>query len=344
MTDFEKICDIENLLKAHRLVSNGKRGKIGYLNFERDLALNLAALSDDLRAGTYAISGYTFFQVKEPKTRDIYEVLYVDKIVMTVLCEEVLKPRLSPHFIYDNVACQTGKGTHFGMNRFSQFLLAHFKRFGSKGYVLKCDIAGYFANIRQVVLKEQLARRIKDADVMRLLCHFIDSYHTPGRPGIGLPLGNQTSQWFALYYLSGIDHFIKEQLGIKGYVRYMDDFVLLHHDKKYLWECLGRITEQTNALGLLINPKTDIFPIGKGVEFLGWRFYVTATGGIVKRMKKQSKMRLRKGLAVTSRQYFNSERDLASVLQTVASYQGHIQHGHAYYFWQRQLKGYLNGN
>ncbi len=138
-----------------------------------------------------------------------------DKIVQHSLCDNVLEPVLSKTFIYDNYASQKGKGTHFGLDRLKLFMQKFYRQHGTDGWVLKCDVRKYFYRIDHDVLKSQLRRLIKDTDVLWLLDMIIDSTEGPG-----IPIGNHTSQWFAVLYLSGMDHMIKERLGIKFYGRY----------------------------------------------------------------------------------------------------------------------------
>ena len=332
-TDFEKICSFENLHKAHKNAKKGRgRGnKREVILFEMNLAYHLAQLQDEIKSKSYKMKGYYNFQVHEPKTRNIYAARHIDKIVMHMLCDEILIPRLEPHFIYDNAACQKDKGTHFALRRFTKFLTESFKKHGQNVYVLKCDIRRYFDSIDHEVLKNQIKKKIPDQDALDLLNHYIDSYHAKDTPGIGIPLGNQTSQWFALFYLSGLDHFIKEKLKIRGYIRYMDDFVLIHHDKKVLWNALEEIKKIVNDdLKLQLNPKTDIFKVSRGVEFLGWRFFVNTDGKIVKRLKLQSKKRYKKKLKFLQKAYSKGEIDFEDVRRSLASYAGHLKHGNTH--------------
>jgi len=340
MTDFEKICSFEVLYLAHINAKKGRsrKNKQDVIVFELNFAHNLATLQEELRNKTYRMKGYYHFKLYEPKQRDVYAVRHIDKIVMHALCEEVLIPRLSSHFIYDNAACQKGKGTHFALKRFTKFLAENFKKHGQKTYVLKCDISKYFASINHDALKAQIAKRINDEKVLDLLIHYIDSYNTHGKIGMGIPLGNQTSQWFALFYLSDLDHFIKETLRIKGYIRYMDDFVLVHHDKLFLRNALAQIKRFINSeLKLELNPKTDVFKASSGVEFLGWRFFVSRDGKIIRRLKKQSKIRYKKKLSALRSSYGKGEFKFLDVSRSIASYNAHLSHGHTYYLKQRNM-------
>ena len=143
------------------------------------------------------------------------------------------------------------------------------------------------------MLKEKLSKGFGDGDVFELLCRIIDSYELA--EGKGLPLGNQTSQWFALLYLDEADRLIKEKLRIKHYVRYMDDFVLLHHSKDYLHECIACISELfSDILKLELNEKTQVFPVKNGVKYLGWRFYLTETGKVVRKLQNEGKRRTKR--------------------------------------------------
>ena len=331
MTDFEKICSFDALYRAHLKAKKGKARKKEVLAFELNLNPSLEMLRTSLKNGTYRMSGYRYFRIYEPKGRDIYETCHIDKIVMHALCDEVLLPRLSPHFIYDNAACQVGKGTHFAMRRFTEKLVYYYKHHGRDFYVLKCDISAYFASIHHGTLEKLLRKLIKDEGVMDLLSHFIASYEDGDKSGVGLPLGNQTSQWFALFYLSEFDHYVKESLRIKGYMRYMDDFLLIHEDKIFLLEVLEEIGVYLEFyLGLTLNPKTAVIKASAPVEFLGWRFFIGANGGIVRRLKAQSKMRYKRGIGDKFSQFKMGAITFVALVQSVESYDGHLRHGNAY--------------
>jgi hypothetical protein len=329
MKDYEKICDFQNLYKAHLRARRGKRHKTEVIKFEMDLARNLAVMHERLLNKTYTMHGYYNFVIYEPKKRDIFAAWYPDRVLLHCICDEVLTPLLQRRVIYDNAACQINKGTHFALKRLSKFMREHYKRHGAAGYVLKCDITKYFANIDHQVLKDRLARVVVDKDVRELLFHFIDSYETKGLPGKGLPLGNQSSQWFAVYYLDALDRFIKEVLRVKHYVRYMDDLILIHPDKEFLNDCLVRVREFIEGkLKLELNERTQIFPVRNGVEFLGWRFHLTETGKVIRTLKAQSKLRYKRRLKKLQKDYAARDVELADVTNSLASYQGHLMHGH----------------
>ncbi len=212
----------------------------------------------------------------------------------------------------------------------------HYKKYGAEGYILKFDIRKYFPSIDHEVLKEKLAR-FPDEEVKTLLYFIIDSYAAD--IGKGLPMGNQSSQWFALYYLDRLDRLIKEKLRIKGYVRYMDDGVLIHESKEYLQECLRQMQDLISEEKLEFNQKTQIFPISQGVDFLGWRFYMTDTGKIICRLRTSNKKRFKRRLKAFQKQYADGTKTLDEITQSLNSYRGHLKYGHT---WKLRKHVYKN--
>lgn len=339
---YEKVYDFQNLYKAHLRSRRGKRGKTEVIRFELKLAENLARMSEELKNHSYQMSGYYHFTIYEPKQREIFAAYYRDRVLLHCICDEILAPAIGPRLIYDNAACQIGKGTHFALNRFSKFLREHYKMYGREGYVLKCDICKYFANIDHEVLKTKLKKVISDQDILNLLFLYIDSYETEEKPGKGLPLGNQSSQWFGIYYLDSLDRMIKEKLRIKHYVRYMDDCLLLHPDKEFLLACAAKISDMLkNDLHLELNRKTQIYSLHRGVEFLGWRFFLTDTGKVVRKLKKQSKTRMRRRLCRLQKDYAQGIIGLEDAHASFASYMGHLRHGNTYHLQTKICRDFV---
>ncbi len=199
MSGYDAVYDFRNLYKAHLRARKGKRGTAECIAFELELPQNLSRLQEELRNRSYQLSGYYRFEVFDPKRRAIHALHYRDRVVQHCLCDEVLAPVLEKRLIFDNAACRVGKGTDFARARLSGFLREHFSRHGTQGYFLKCDVRKFFDNINHNVLKGMLGELPLDPDTLALLHYIIDSYHTG--EGMGIPLGNQTSQWFALYTL-----------------------------------------------------------------------------------------------------------------------------------------------
>ena len=153
-------------------------------------------------------------------------------------------------------------------------------------------------------------------------------------------MGNQTSQWFALYYLDPLDRLIKEKMRIKHYVRYMDDGILIHESKEYLNEVLKQMRLVTDSLKLELNAKTQIFPLSEGVDFLGFRFYLTDTGKVIKRLRTSNKRRWKRRLRKFKEDYRKGDRTFDEIKRSLVSYSGHLSHGHTYKLQRKVMSGF----
>lgn len=162
------------------------------------------------------------------------------------------------------------------------------------------------------------------------MIQIVNSYNKDS--GKGLPLGNQTSQWFSLYYLDEMDRLIKEKLLIKHYTRYMDDFILVHESEDYFNHCLKEIQA---LLTDKLNGKTKIFPIKNRAEYLVWRFYLTDTGKVIRRLRTTNKRWFKRRLKHFAKEYKQGEIELEEIKRSLASYNGHLQHGHTYKLKQK---------
>ena len=202
---------------------------------------------------------------------------------------------------------------------------------GIDGWILKGDISKYFYSIRHDVLKTLIREKITDPDVLWLIDLIIDS--TEGN--VGIPIGNQTSQLFALLYLDGLDHFVKEKLGIKYYGRYMDDFFLIHHDKAYLQEWRKQIEAFVQARGLSLNAKTNIFPLKHGVDFLGFHTYLTESGAAIRKVRRRSKNNMKRKLKKLAALHAAGRIDAKTVEQSYQSWRGHAEKGNSYHLIRR---------
>ncbi len=183
--------------------------------------------------------GHQHFTIFEPKQREIVATRIKDRQFQRSLCDNGLYEQITKSFIADNCACLQGRGVDYTLDRMTAHLRRYYNEHGTEGWVLKCDIHHYFPSIRHDIAKAAIRKRVKDAQIAERACEIVDSF---GEIGIGL--GSQVSQLVALAVLDDLDHYIKERLRIKHYVRYMDDFVLIHHDKEYLQKCRAEISEQ----------------------------------------------------------------------------------------------------
>lgn len=325
MSDFQKLISFENLYASYRASIKGKGKKKAAARFNAAALENLCVMKRQLMSHTYQVSQYSEFIVSEPKQRVIKSGSFRDKVLQHCLCDYVLLPKMKDIFIEDNYAGQIGKGTLYGLERLSEKLKDYYGRFGTSGYILKCDISKFFYSINHDVLKECVANHFSDPDVQWVCGLLIDS-----TDGVGLPLGNQASQVFALIYLTGLDYFITEDLGCKYYGRYMDDFYLLSEDKEYLRFCLDNIRDYLSTLQLTLNDKTEIVPMKKGIRFLGFHTYLTEDGKVIRKLtganKRQIKKRLRRYVfLVKSGKMSRKEFD-----ERYEAWKNHASHGNCY--------------
>ena len=337
--DYEQICDFDHLYGAYLASRRSKRGTREVIQFEMNVGSNLCQLQEELRNQTYHLSGYYHFTIHDPKVREIYALHYRDRILQHSLCDHVLAPYFENHLIYDNAACRIGKGTLFAINRLNGFMHDHFRRHGTDGYFLKCDIRKFFDSIDHRIMKDRLEAIVDDKRTLALLFHIIDSYEVT--TGKGIPMGNQTSQWFALYYLDPLDRLVKEKLRIKYYTRYMDDCILIHHSKDVLHRALAEMRALVESLGLYFNDKTQIFPISHGVEYLGWRFYLTDKGAVVRKLKRNSKMRWKHRLRKLQILYASGDAEISKIMESVQSFHNHMRYGNTWKLYSGVMNNFV---
>lgn len=294
--NLSEIFSFENLYQAHKECRRSKQHLREIISFEINLSVNLTKLVKSFEKRSYKFGNYYRFRIYEPKERLIEALPYKDRIVIKCFCNVVLVPKLKNKLINDNVACQKGKGTLYGIKRLEKFLKREYlKNNNNEIYFLKCDIKKYFLSINHEILINDLSKLNFSEDEMWFIKKTI--VEQPNKEKIGLPLGNQTSQWYALFYLNKVDRLIKEKLRIKGYVRYMDDMILIHRDKTYLQKCRIEIEKMcNNDLNLELNKKTQIGKVKYGIDFLGFRHVLTSTGKVVRKLRRSSKDRLKKHL------------------------------------------------
>lgn len=326
MQEFEILTDFGNLRHSYYKSLRGKGKKQSALKFRHNALSNLREMKQELLSRTYKIAPYTKFIVTEPKQRVVMSGSFRDKVLQHCLCDYVLLPKMKDIFIKDNYAGQIGKGTLFGLNRLSENLTDYYSVYGSQGYILKCDITKFFYSIDHNTMKRLIRKYFNDEGIQWICDLFIDS----GTEKIGLPLGNQCSQVFALIYLHGLDSLIVNELGCKYYGRYMDDFYLVSNDKEYLKQCLIKIEEYLKSLGLTLNNKTEIVPISKGIRFLGFHTYLTENGKVIRKLtgdnKRQIKKRLRKNVKLVK----DGKLTIEKFYEQYNSWKNHASHGNCY--------------
>jgi len=321
-SDFEKVTDFSNLYQAYKKSKLGKGYTKSSMRFQVAALDGIYQIKRRLETKQYIVSKYNEFKIYEPKERIIKACSFQDKIIQHSLCDNVLMPLFKDEFILDNYAGQIGKGTLFGLNRLSEQMSSAYKEFGMNCWILKADVRKFFYNINHDILKEILKRYVKDEDVYWLCEKFIDSTE-----GVGLPLGNQISQLFALLYLSGMDHFITEDLGVKYYGRYMDDFYLIYENKNHLKHCLSEINNVVSKLELELNEKTQIMPFKNGIKFCGFHTYVTSDGKVIRKLKNENKRAAKKKYKRMARLVEQGELSREKFDESYSAWKNHISHG-----------------
>jgi retron-type reverse transcriptase len=267
---YDSIISLENLLGAWKDFLKGKRSKDDVQKFQYQLSDNLLSLHSDLLNKKYAHGGYYAFNISDPKPRNIHKANVRDRLLHHAIYHK-LYPFFDPKFIHDSYSCRKWKGTHKAIQRFKTFANKRSKNNTRTLWMLKCDIRKFFESIDHGVLITILKSNITDMNVIDLLSRVITSFHSTEK-GKGLPLGNLTSQLLVNVYMNTFDQFIKHKLKVKHYIRYADDFVLMHEDKDFLKDMLQKMQYfLKEKLKLDIHPhKTHLKTYTSGVDFLGW--------------------------------------------------------------------------
>ena len=334
----EKVCSYKALNDGLNHCNKNVTWKDSVLGFNKNRCANLYNLQAELLNGTYKISRYVTFQVREPKVRDIVATRLKDRVFQRSLCDNYLTEEVTRHFIYDNCACQKHKGTDFARRRLKVHLLRYYRKHGERGYVLKLDIKNFFGSTLHSIAKEKIGKLIRDDWARERVFDIIDSFD--GDMGIGL--GSQVSQLIELAVLNDIDHLIKERYHIKHYIRYMDDMLIIHQSKEYLINLLRVLTEELNKIGLQVSKnKTCISKLGQPTKFLGFRYYLLPTGKVLmttlRTVVSRAKRRLRKHLN-------NPRMTLKKIYECLMCFIAHIKKGnnhhlilHLYTYFIRRI-------
>ncbi len=321
---YSHIHDFENLHLAFRKASRGRRFTAEVLRFQSNIEESLIAIQNELIQGTYEPKPYRTFTIYEPKERIIHVAPFRDRIihhaVMNII--DLIWDRL---FIYDTYACRKGKGTHAGMHRTLDFLRSAEAKWG-KTYCFQGDISKCFPSINHHILMRIIERKIKCKDTLWLFEKIVFNGGDPSDPDShNLPIGNLVSQWSANLYLSELDYFVKHYLKVKYYIRYMDDFILLSDDKKQLHGHRREIEIfLIDVLRMKLNPNSDIYPVSRGIDFLGYRIWSNH-----RLLRKSSLFRATRRFKALSDLYARGRVTFEHVKASVMSWLGHCVHADA---------------
>ena len=263
---YKEVCSIENLIQADKKARKDKGKQKGIQQHDKARGCNIIALHNMLATKQFKTSKYKNFKVFDRKERNVFKLpYYPDRIVHHAIMQPV-EPIITSVFISDTYSSIKGKGVHGGVERLKNIL----KDVPRSQYCLKLDVRKFYESIDHGILMGLLYRKIKDYELLRLLEGIIDS-------APGLPIGNYLSQSLANFFLAYFDHWIKETMGVKYYIRYCDDIVVLHHDKQYLHGLLAEMRQYLEGkLKLTIKGNYQVFPVAnRGIDVLGYVFFHT---------------------------------------------------------------------
>jgi hypothetical protein len=294
----ETVCSFDQLYRAMLLCRRDVMWKDSVARYVHNGLVNVYRLKQSLDNDTYKLGKYTRFQVYEPKERDIISAKFRDRVFQKSFCTNYFYPVMTRSFIYDNCACQIGKGNEFGRKRLIRHLQKYIREHGNAdGWVFQYDIKNFFGSTSHEVAMTTVKKRITDPWAIHEVQRVVDSFNFGPNPDVGMGLGSDMTQIIELAVLDELDHIIKERFGIKYNIRYNDDVILIHESKEYLVECWHFIDSWMKEHGFTLNPKkTRIYPIRQGIHFLGFRFLPKDNGRVIMTVLKSNVTHERKKL------------------------------------------------
>ncbi len=364
---YEEIVSYDVIEENYKNICSKTKHKEKILKFDLFHSTNINKIYNELKDRKYEHSNFNIFLIKEPKYRIVMSEVVKDKIVNHLVSNVFLKPILFPKLIEENVATREGKGTAAAIELCKKYYLRMRNKYG-EFYILKFDITKYFYNIDHDILKKMLQEVYTDREVLNILYKIIDSTDEPYinekiqkciqnqlekiiklnerdrvaqqkellkiptyKKGKGLGIGSLTSQVFAVYYLNGLDHYIKENLGIKEYIRYMDDGIIFSDSKERLKEIKILLQQKLAELKLTLNEKTAIYSSKGGMDFVGYRFIIK-NGRLLIRLKNATKYRMKKKFNILEK--YNPQK----YEHVKASYNGLMQYCSTKSLYRRLFK------
>lgn len=324
MKSIESVIGFNALYQSMLKCKNSVLWKDSVAHFYLNGTSQVFNLSEELKSGTYTPRKTKTFHVFSSKNRDVMGIAFRDRVYQRSLNDNAVYPQMTRHFIYDNAACQKNRGTDFARRRLHCHLQRHYRKHGVNGWVLQCDIKGYYPNMPHKTVENEFERHL-DPEIFSLVKDILRQQYGGG---VGYLPGSQLLQIAGVAVLNDVDHFIKESLRVKGYIRYMDDFILIHPDRDYLRMCQEKIEIELNRIGLALHPrKTKIFHIGEKIKFLGFYHQLTQSGKVIMLLDPKNVKRERKKLY---RLVAKGKRGIISrdkVNESYKSWRAHAQKG-----------------
>lgn len=267
-----------------------------------------------------------------PKKREGLSIPFRDRIYQRAINDLVLYPEITRHFILDNCACQKGKGPDFARRRMKQHLWNFYCHYGLDGWVVQTDIRGYYPNMKHDRVKEHFRRYLND-DIYQMVCDVLDTQYTGNT---GYNPGSQMVQIAGISLLDPMDHYMKERMHARHYIRYMDDTWLLTHDRDHAEECLAALRSHIEGLGFTLNEKkTRITPLLDEFEFLGFRYRMTETGKVIMTLNSQNVHHERKKLRRMANMVQKGQMSQEKMDECYLSWKEHASHGNSHHLLQK---------
>lgn len=296
-------------------------------------------LENQLHDGTYKARPTVNFRITSPKPREIASITFRDRVYQRSLNDNAVYPMMSKSFILDNYACQKGKGTDAARDRLKVFLHRYYRKHGHVGYVAQFDIHGYYPNMNHAIAEDTFRKKLPLEVQRRVETILREQYGGDA----GYNPGSQLVQIAGISVLDGFDHFVKEQLHAKLYIRYMDDFLIISDDKEYLAACMEKMIAYLTALKFEINEKkTRIYPLTEGIEFLGFRYKLTETGKVLLLIRPKNVKRERKKLRRLVKKSVNGGLPRDKVDESYAAWRNHAEKGNTHNLLVRMDEYYLS--
>lgn len=355
-TDFSTLCTPDHLHRAYVKCRQGKRRAVNTRGFEVNLYRELVDLSKSLANGSFKPSRSVCFYVQKPKLREIFAANFRDRVVHRLVVD-FLEPHYEKKFISDSFACRAGKGTHRAVARLRDFIRKGTGNETAPLYYLQLDIKGFFMEMHKPTLFGILSREIRDLKLLNAIQSIV--FHNPAEHYVfrgkippagtlpphktlfhedterGIPIGNLTSQFFANIYLNELDQFVKRRLGVKYYLRYVDDFILMHRDPEQLKQWKKEIIEYLHEHLRLTLKEEAVEPVSvyKGIDFLGYFIkprYVLVRRRVFRNFKKALSEVLPRPSKTKGNfnrtEYLSSESALREFQARINSYIAHFQY------------------
>lgn len=332
MNQKEFITDYDQLYESMEKCKSGVMWKPSVKSFVLNDIENIYRMEKKLKDGTWKNGEPKPIKITYPKKRDGLSIAFKDRVYQRSINDNVLYPATTRTFIKDNWACQTGKGPDKARQRAKQMLWRFYCNWGLDGYVLQTDIHGYYPNMRHDVVEQCFSKHLEE-DVYQMVREVLDTQY---KGNIGYNPGSQMVQIAGIAILNDIDHYIKEKMHVKYYIRYMDDSIHIYRKKDDAEKNMRIINQKLNEIGFELNQKkTKIIPISKGFTFLGFQYRITDTGKVIMTLDPQNVKHERRKLKKMVLKAKRGEITKEKVDECYRTWKNHASKGNSYKMLQR---------